>query len=216
MIKRIFRKTVIAAFILLALVLLFAIWANLAVSRSTKNKVFDSTSEIPHNKVGLLLGTSKYVQGGYVNLYYRYRIEAAVELFNAGKIDFIIVSGDNSRKSYDEPTTMKNDLVKAGIPSNKIFLDYAGFRTLDSVVRSKEIFGQESITVISQQFHNQRAIYIAKRKDISAVGFNAKNVSRHYGFKTNLREKLARVKMAIDLIFGKSPKFLGEKIEITD
>jgi SanA protein len=137
-----------------------------------------------------------------------------VRLFKEGKVDFILVSGDNSTKDYDEPSTIKVDLIKKGIPSNKIYLDYAGFRTLDSVVRCKKIFGQSSITIISQQFHNERAIYIAKLKDIEAVGFNAKDVSVQYGFKTRLRERLARVKMVLDLIFDKKPKFLGEKIEI--
>ena len=188
--------------------------ADRLVEKSASDKVFNSTNKIPHNKVGLFLGTGKILSNGRINLYYKYRIEAAVKLFKAGKIDFILVSGDNSTKDYDEPSTIKEDLIKKGIPSSKIYLDYAGFRTLDSVVRCKEIFGQNSITIISQQFHNERAIYIAKRKDIDAVGFNAKDVNVHYGFKTRLRERFARVKMVIDLIFGKKPKFLGEKIEI--
>jgi len=188
--------------------------ANRVVEKTASDKVYNSTEEIPHNKVGLFLGTGKILSNGRVNLYYKYRIEAAVRLFKAGKVDFILVSGDNSTKYYNEPSTIKNDLIKKGIPANRIYLDYAGFRTLDSVVRCKEIFGQNSITVISQEFHNERAIYIALRKDIEAVGFNAKDVNVQYGFKTQLREKFARVKMALDLIFGKNPKFLGEKIEI--
>jgi len=188
--------------------------ADRLVEKSTSDKVFNSTKEIPHNKVGLFLGTGKILSNGRINLYYKYRIDAAVKLFKAGKVDFILVSGDNSTKNYDEPSTIKEDLIKKGIPSNKIYLDYAGFRTLDSVVRCREIFGQTSITVISQQFHNERAIYIAKRKDIDAVGFNAKDVNVHYGFKTRLRERFARVKMVLDLIFGKKPKFLGDKAEI--
>lgn len=184
------------------------------VENTAKGKIYSSTEETPKNKVGLLLGTSKYVIGGRINLYYQYRIEAAVKLFEAGKIDFILVSGDNSLKEYDEPTTIKKDLVKMGIPPSKIFLDYAGFRTLDSVVRSRVIFGQENITVISQQFHNERAIYIATSKGINAVGFNAQDVSEAYGFKTRLRERFARVKMMMDLVFGKEPKFYGEKISI--
>ncbi|WP_321515694.1 ElyC/SanA/YdcF family protein [Marinifilum fragile] len=188
--------------------------SNKLVEKAVADKIYDSTTKIPHNKVGLFLGTAKYISNGQINLYYKYRIDAAVALFKAGKIKFILVSGDNSTNEYDEPSTIKEDLISKGIPANKIYLDYAGFRTLDSVVRCKEIFGQNSITIISQQFHNERAIYIANCKDIHAIGFNAKDVSMHYGFKTQLREKLARVKMVIDLIFGKKPKFLGEKIEI--
>jgi SanA protein len=109
--------------------------------------------------VGLVLGTSQYLKNGYLNWYFKYRIEATVELYKKGKIDFILVSGDNSHKNYDEPTAFKNELIKRGIPADQIYLDYAGFRTLDSVVRAKEIFGQTSITIISQKFHNERAIY---------------------------------------------------------
>jgi len=201
-------------FLCLTFVLLSIISADRIVEKSTRGKVFNSTKEIPHNKVGLLLGTGKFLLNGRINLYYKYRIEATAKLYKAGKIDFVLVSGDNSTKDYDEPTTIKDDLIKNGIPANRIYLDYAGFRTLDSVVRSKLIFGQESITVISQQFHNERAIFIATKKKINAVGFNAKDVNVHYGFKTRLRERFARVKMILDFIIGKNPKFLGEKIEI--
>ncbi len=187
---------------------------DMIVRRSCRGLLFTSEEEVPHNKAGLLLGTSKYTGRGRLNLYYKYRIDAAVSLYKAGKIDYILVSGDNSRKSYDEPTEMKNDLVNAGVPAGKIFPDYAGFRTLDSVVRCREIFSQDSITVISQRFHNERAVFIAKHKGITAVGFNARDVTRSYGAKTRAREKLARVKMLADLVFGKKPKFLGEKVEI--
>ncbi len=209
-IKKIFKFTLYITIISFVIMLI----SNAIVEKTTKNKIYDDCKNIPHNKVGLFLGTSKYLARGYINLYYKYRIEATVKLFKEGKIDYILVSGDNSTKHYDEPTVIKNDLVSLGIPEQKIYLDYAGFRTLDSVVRSKEIFGQTSITVISQKFHNQRAIYIASKKGIKAIGFNAKDVSAYYGAKTRFREKFARVKMMLDLIFGKKPKFLGKKIEI--
>ncbi|MBC8755615.1 YdcF family protein [Kordia sp. YSTF-M3] len=196
------------------IIILGIIACNGYVELNAKGKTFNKTAEIPSNKVGLLLGTGKYLQNGRVNLFYRYRINAAVQLYKAGKIQYILVSGDNGSKSYDEPTTFKEDLMAAGIPENKIILDYAGFRTLDSVVRSKEIFQQENITIISQQFHNERAIAIANAKGMNAVGFNAKNVGGRNGFKVKVREMLARVAMCIDLVVGKQPKFLGEKIAI--
>ncbi|MCL4116174.1 UNVERIFIED_CONTAM: hypothetical protein GTU68_056019 [Idotea baltica] len=167
------------------------------------------------NRVGLLLGTRKTLSNGNINLYYKYRIDATAELFHANKIDYVLVSGDNGNVKYDEPTDMKNDLIARGIPESKIYLDYAGFRTLDSVVRAKEIFGQTELTVISQQFHNERAICIANSKGINAIGFNATTVSRRYGLKVMVREVLARTKMVIDLCTGVQPKFLGEKINIT-
>ena len=170
---------------------------------------FENVDAIPKNKVGLLLGTGKYAESGNINLFYKYRIDAAVKLYRAGKIEYVLVSGDNSRKDYDEPSDFKKDLIAKGIPANRIFLDYAGFRTLDSVVRAKEIFGQTSITFISQKFHNQRAIYIADHYNIQAVGFNAKDVYNYH-----FREYLARSKASLDLVFNVQPKFFGEKITI--
>lgn len=180
-------------------------WINF----KTNHLVFDSVDSIPKNKVGLLLGTGKYAASGNINLFYLYRIDATVALYNAGKIEYVLVSGDNGSKDYDEPSDFKTDLIERGIPENKIFLDYAGFRTLDSVVRAKEIFGQTSITFISQEFHNQRAIYIANHFDIKAVGFNAKDV-----YKRHFREYLARSKASLDLVFNVQPKYLGQPISI--
>ena len=184
------------------------------ITHKAKGSLYSKVTEIPKNKVGLLLGTSKYMPKGGINLYYAYRIDAAIALFNAGKIDYILISGDNSHMSYNEPDTFKKDLIKRGIPEDKIVLDYAGFRTLDSVIRAKEIFGQDTIIIISQAFHNERAIYIAKNYDINAIAFNAKDVNNSYGFKTRLREYFARAKASIDLIFNVKPKFLGEAIPI--
>ena len=184
------------------------------VQRTANPEIFSNIETLPNNKVGLLLGTRKTLASGYQNLYYQYRIEAAEKLFKAGKIKYILISGDNSTKAYDEPTDMRDDLVTRGIPIEKIYLDYAGFRTLDSVVRANKIFGQKELTIISQPFHNERAIFISNKKGIKSVGYNAKDVSARYGLKTMIREKLARVKMLLDLTFGVQPKFLGHPIEI--
>lgn len=198
------------AFLLLALIII----ANTIISSFAGGKLYNDVSSIPENKVGLVLGTSKYIKNSNINGYYQYRINAAAELYHAGKVEFILVSGDNRHRSYNEPQTFKNDLVKKGIPEEKIFLDYAGFRTLDSMVRAKEVFGQENITVISQQFHNERAIYLAEKRGLNAIGFNAKDVNLRSGIKVKTREYLARVKVFADLLFSKQPHFLGEQIEI--
>ena len=187
--------------------------ADTLVEREFK-LTYNHESQIPANRVGLVLGTSKYLRNGRPNLYYQYRIDAAVRLYKAGKIEYLLVSGDNSTKRYDEPTMMKEDLIAKGIPASRIYLDYAGFRTLDSVVRAKEIFGQSSFTVVSQQFHNERAIFLAKWFELDVVGFNAKDVGVRYGLKTKIRERFARVKMLIDLLLGTRPKFGGEPIQI--
>ncbi len=192
---------------------IFSFISNILVDKCSKY-TYNDINEITENKVGLLLGTAKSLTSGYENLYYTYRINATVQLYKNNKIEYILISGDNSRSDYDEPSDMKNDLIKRGIPENKIYLDYAGFRTLDSIIRAKEIFGQNQITIISQQFHNERSIFIAKNKGIKAIGFNAKNVPIKYGIKVIIREKLARVKVVLDIIFNKKPKFLGDKIAI--
>jgi SanA protein len=184
------------------------------VTSQAEDFIYDSVEYIPKNKVGLLLGAVKMTSNGNVNSYYTHRLNGAIELYNAGKIEFILISGDNSTKDYDEPTTFKTDLIANGIPESKIFLDYAGFRTLDSVIRAKEIFGQSSITIISQQFHNERAIYLAKHNDINAIAFNVKDSYNHRRSKTQFREYFARAKASIDVFFNVEPKFLGDQIEI--
>lgn len=209
-IKRALKLSIFIGIIIGSVILV----SDALVDKTAKNKTFNAVQDVPHNRVGLVLGCARLTSFGTINLYYKYRIDAAVQLYKNKKIDFILLSGDNSRKDYDEPSDMKNDLIARGIPENKIFLDYAGFRTLDSVVRSKAIFGQNKLTFISQKFHNKRAIYIAKRKGIEAVGYNARDITGRYGLKTHLRELLARVKMMLDLTFGKQPKFYGEEIEI--
>ena len=202
------------ALLLSPFVLFAIICLDTYVLLETENQTFQSTEEIPHNRVGLVLGTSKFMAYGDINLYYLYRIKAAEELFKAGKIDFILVSGDNGRIGYNEPLLFKKDLILLGIPEEKIVLDYAGFSTLDSVLRAQKIFGLNSFTVISQRFHNERAIFLAKQKGIAAIGFNAETVAGKYSVKTELREYLARTKACLDILFDSQPKYLGEKIAI--
>lgn len=200
--------------IITALTVIFAVICNSIIIYKVEGKTFSEIKNIPKNKVGIVLGASKFTNGNRINLYYKYRLEAAEALYNAGKIEYILISGDNSRKDYDEPSTFKNDLIAKGIPEHKIFLDYAGFRTLDSMVRAKAIFSLTECTIISQKFHNERAIYLAQKNNINAIAFNAKNTTGRYGLKTNLREYLAKTKAVLDILFRVQPKFLGEKIDI--
>ena len=185
------------------------------VKQSSKGRVYTDLEEVPYRKVGLLLGTSPYTDRGTPNLYYARRIEAAARLYAAGKVSYLLVSGDNHRKGYNEPEEMRKSLVAAGVPDSAIYLDYAGFRTFDSMVRAKKVFGQDSLIVISQNWHNERAIYLAKTQDVDAIAYCAEDVMyRHVYLKNHLREKLARVKAVTDVVFGKQPKFLGEPVEI--
>ncbi len=208
---KITRRIILIAIFIIMISLTFI---YIYVRQNAHPYLYEQTQDLPHNKVGLLLGTSKFVKKGNINLFYKYRIEAAVKLFKTKKIDYIIVSGDNREKNYNEPETMTRDLIKKGIPANRIIADYAGIRTLDSVIRSREIFGQSRITIISQKFHNERAICIANHKNINAVAFNAQDVPFRYGIKVEIREIFARVKMTLDLLCNKKPKHLGKKIQI--
>lgn len=174
-----------------------------------------SLTDVPKTKVALVLGTSNFLSNGETNLYFKYRMDAAEALFKSGKVQFILVSGDNRKANYNEPKQMAKALAERGIPQDRIVLDYAGFRTLASVVRAKKVFQQQEFIIISQPFHNERALYIARNKEIKAFGFDAKKVSARAGFKTIVREHLARVKMMLDLyILRTEPKFLGEEIVI--
>lgn len=202
----------LGALIIVAVIVIFT--CDRIIENATAEKIYSDVNDIPFNNVGLLLGTGKYLKSGYENAYYRHRINAAATLIKSGKIKYLVISGDNSRKEYDEPNDMRSDLMAAGVDSTLIYLDYAGFRTFDSIVRLREIFGQDKVTIISQPFHNQRAIYIASQEGINAIGFNAQDVNNRYGFKVQVREKLARVKVFVDMVIGTKPKFLGEKVVI--
>ena len=207
-----YAKWLIGIGLILSVVLMF--YANVKVEKKTDKYVFSNLSDIPSNNVGLLLGTSKSLRSGKPNQYFENRIIATVQLFRARKIKNVVISGDNGKENYNEPQDMKDELIKHGIPQKNIYLDYAGFRTYDSVYRIKKIFGQSSFTIISQEFHNRRAVYIAESLNLHASGFNAKDVDSYNGFMTKVREKFARVKMFIDLAISKTPKYLGEKIVI--
>ena len=196
------------------LFILLTIWANYKIENSTVSFIKNNVNDLPYCKTALLLGTSKTLKYKQPNAYYYKRILATVELYKSRKIKYIIVSGDNSIEIYNEPADMKKDLMNLGVPDSVIYLDYAGFRTFDSVVRAKEVFGQDSLIMVSQEFHNQRAVYIARKFDMVAYGYNAKDVDASIGLKTNVREFFARLKVFIDIYTNTQPKFLGEKIKV--
>lgn len=215
-----FRKWAIRLTVFLGVAALgffiFVLWINLEVTKTGQKYSYDSVSTLPHNHCAVVLGTSKYVALGKVNLYYTYRIQSAVLLYKNKKIDYIIVSGDNKHRSYNEPVSMFNDLIEAGIPRERIILDYAGFRTLDSVVRCFMVFGQHQFTVISQPFHNHRAIFIGRKRGLEVIAYNAGDQVGRPSIKVIIREIGARVLLAYDLLTGTQPHFLGEQIKIPD
>lgn len=189
-------------------------WSNFSVYYESKDFISEDISELPPVKTGLLLGTSRNLRSGSENAYFFNRIDACVQLYEAGKIKNVLISGDNGSKDYNEPEDMKKELVARGIPEKHIFLDYAGFDTYDSVLRAWKIFGQKSFIVISQHFHNQRAVYIARRFGLNAYGYDATDVQKMYGIKTKFREFFACVKAYFEVKLNVEPTFLGEKIHI--
>lgn len=210
-----FITTLFKIFLLLSVAgIIFICFINYYIKNQTSPYLFNSTVAIPQSKTALLLGTSKALNNGLPNAYFYNRIQAAIDLYKSGKIQYIIVSGDNGTVEYNEPEDMQLSLMKYGIPKEKIILDHAGFRTLDSVVRAKDIFGQTQIIIVSQKFHNERAVFLARKNGIKAYGYNANDVSKSAGLKTNIREYLAKAKVYWDLLFGVEPKFGGKKVII--
>jgi SanA protein len=210
------KRLFVSVFLFVVSGFVFVWYANYVATQAGNGVLYDVVHDVPHRKAGLVFGCSEKL-GSRDNLYFKYRIEAAAALWKAGKVDCLIVSGDNREKYYNEPVAMRKALVKAGVPFNKIVCDYAGLRTLDSVVRAKKIFGLEAVTLISQKFQNERAAYIAKANGMDVIGYNATDVKGYAARKTEDREVLARVKMWLDVnITNKQPRHLGDKVPLPE
>ena len=209
--KRRWGRFFFIALVLVMVVCGGVIICNIVVKQQAKGKTYSEVGEVPYRKVGLVLGTIPYVNG-HSNQYYQYRMDAAAELYFANKVSYLLLSGDNHVSHYNEPESMRQSLIKRGVPDSVIYLDCAGFRTFDSMVRTKKVFAQDSVTVVSQQWHTERATYIAGHYDLDAIAFCAKDytASRKVYLKNHLREALAKVKVIIDLMVNKQPHFLGE------
>jgi SanA protein len=163
--------------VLIASMVIWDLSATSILSRAATDRLFSDPAKIPYRRVALVLGCSEKIGGGYINPFFENRIRAAASLYQAHKADYFLVSGDHHIATYDELTAMKNYLIAAGVPADRIVCDYAGFRTLDSIIRAKKVFGQSRITVVSQRFHNERAIFLAQHHGIDAIGFNAQDVT---------------------------------------
>lgn len=186
--------------------LYWAFPANFLIEYSTQNYLYDDLKDVPQKETALVLGARKHGNFG-INPYFQYRIDAAAELYFTGKVKKIIVSGDNHRVGYDETTDMAESLIEKGVPDSCIIRDYAGFRTLDSVVRAQKVFHCNSLIIVSQKFHNQRAVFIARHYGIDAAGYNARDVSSKSNL-THIREFAAKFGAVLDLyILNRQPKF---------
>lgn len=204
--KRIKRVLSVGIALLFA-ILTVMIVCDRKVYYAAKSKLYESVDSVPHRKVGLILGTSPIsTWNGRRNYYFDYRIKAGAELYKAGKVDWLVVSGGdyrNTENGYDEPVAMRDSLIKQGVDSTQIVLDYDGTRTLNSLAKIREVYRQDSIVIISQKYHNERALYQAQLLGIEAIGFNARTPGRRTSWLRNRgREVLARVKLFIDIARG--------------
>lgn len=174
---------------------------NFVVTSTAKNRMYSEVSETPSRNVALLLGTSPIGRSGYPNQFFLRRIDATANLYKAGKFERLIISGANRAEEFNEPEEMKNALVAKGVPDSIMELDGEGFRTISSIVHVKDMYGVDSILIISQEFHNERALFLAKHKGIDAVAFNAQNTNnKQWRILMRMREYFARVKAVLEAI----------------
>lgn len=210
---RFFALLILLSILLVAIALFAA--CQVYVARSGKKQLYSSIEQIPARNVGLLLGTVEKSRGGGENLFFRNRVEAAAELYKHGKVHHLLVSGDNHRRGYNEPEDMRKALLASGVPDRAITRDYAGLRTLDSVVRAKEVFGVSTLTIISQRDHDQRALLIADHYGMDAIAFCANEVPLKNSILAHVHEWMARVKVVLDLyLLHTRPKHIGTRVLI--
>ena len=213
--KKLFRAFVVAS-AGFAVVVLGLVGCALMIHHVGEARVYDDVAQLPINDVGLVLGTSKESGGpGKPNPHFYHRIEAAAALYRAGRVKHLLVSGNNDAHGYDEPTDMRAVLQACGVPPEAITQDAAGFRTLDSVVRAKEIFGQSRLTIITDRFHAYRALFLARHYGIDAVAFPSAEVGVRQSLKARTREWFADTKACLDLyVLHTQPRFLGPPISV--
>lgn len=209
-------KLFLAAAICAAIATIGVLALNEWIVRSTRQFVFTDKAALPQNDVALVLGTGKLLRGsGRINPHFRKRIEAAAELYHAGKVKHLLLSGDNHIAGYDEPTDMAEALLALDVPPSAMTLDYAGFRTLDSVVRAKKVFGQSQVTIVTDDFHAARSVFLARHEGLDAVAYCSAKVSTRFSARSRVREVGARVKAALDVyVLNTKPHFLGEPVQI--
>lgn len=200
-------RALLATSLLAALLVLLG---NMWVVNNSEAYVYSNWAQLPDNEVGLVLGTSPYTQGGESNPHFKGRIAAAVELYQLGKVRHLLVSGANPDASYNEPRKMWQALTAAGVPAAAISMDFAGLRTFDSLARAQQVFGLDRVTVITQEYHAYRAVFIGKKLGMQPVAYAAPGDESGPAFQPFAREVFARVQAILDIFLLETrPKFLG-------
>lgn len=210
--KKVFRF--VSVVVILAAISIFI--CDSIIRNAAKGKLYDDSKAIPYNRLGILLGVPKFKKNGDESMYYANRIAAAVKLLQDRKIKYLLISGDSSSKRFNEPYSMRQDLIAAGIDSSVLYVDYLATRTYESIRRLKEIYGQDTVTIISQAPHNERALYLASKEGITAIAFNAVELKGIQTWYTTVHEKLARVKVFIDFLFDKHTTYLDPKVKLPE
>ncbi|MFC5955852.1 vancomycin high temperature exclusion protein [Streptomyces pratens] len=198
------RRLVQAGMAACVLALLPATWLRLAADGR-----LHTTADVPRTEVAVVFGAGLW--DGEPSPYLAHRLDAAAELYRAGRIEVVLVTGDNSREEYDEPDAMRAYLTRHGVPAARIVSDYAGFDTWDSCVRAKKIFGVDRAVLISQGFHIRRAVTLCRAAGVSSYGVGVDDrhdLTWYYG---GTREILAAGKAALDAVFRPDPHFLGPR-----
>lgn len=209
--RRWFRRAAVLALSTVAVIGAVNIW----MVKSAAQSICRDPARVPGGRVALVLGTGARLKSGRENLHFATRMDAAAELYRSGKARHLLLSGDNHIQGYDEPTDMKNALLARGVPENVMTLDYAGFRTLDSMARARRVFQQDQIIVVTESFHAARSVFLARHFDLDATVYCAKELPAAWNFKSSLREIGARAKAALDVyVLRRGPHFLGEPISI--
>ena len=205
------KKTVKSILLGCIVILAFILYCNIRVVWFSSRRVFDDLSTVPRTHAALLLGAPPVTGSGSANAYFTHRIDACAELYRAGKVDVILVSGDNRDSRHNETDAARKALTEKGIPESALLVDEAGYRTLESVVRARDVFGLSSFVIVSQRFHNERAVFLAARSGVDAIGYNAPDAGADYGPRVILREYLARCRVFWDLLAVSPPAPAGEE-----
>jgi SanA protein len=194
--------------------LLAGLGANRWVINSTDAYLYTNDALLPATEVGIVLGTSHYARDGSRNQEFQGRIRAAAQLYRDGKVRHLIVSGANPDKTYNEPRQMRRALIELGVPGEAITMDFAGFRTLDSVVRAQTVWGLDRYTLITQRYHAYRALFLARKLGMNgALAYAARiGETEAYGNRHPTREVFARLKAVLDVfVLNTQPRYTGER-----
>jgi SanA protein len=212
-----FRRAMWLAILGVVLVSFFVGGINVWIIRTARPSIVRDITRLPPNEVALVLGTAPTLgRGRWKNPFFENRLDAAAQLYQTGKVRHLLVSGDNRRKNYDEPTAMRDALIARGVPTSAITLDYAGFRTLDSLARAKSVFQLQRLTIVTDSFHQPRALFLARASGLDAVGFPCRAVPWKWAKKTLAREVGSRVKAWLDVyLLRTQPRFYGPPLPIT-